>query len=204
MALAAGRTVVADRRVADLAGRSGRAVVEVAVDEERTADAGAHRDEQQMTRAASGAGLQLRIPGGGRVVAEDHRTPDSLGQHRRGGNLVPSGHVRRVVDDARAGIDRPGNADRKAADVSAAGGLARALRDRIEHRGGAVVRRGVAVHRLAMGDVADRDRGADAGTAQVDADERGGHTAATESSQWLGLAIRAGVVRVPTCRPGRR
>ncbi len=75
--------------------------------------------------------------------------------------------------------------------MGAAGRLAGALGNRIEHRGGAVLRRGVAVHRLAVGDVADGDRGTDAGTAQVHPDERRGHTVPTDSSQWLGLAIRA-------------
>ena len=119
------------------------------------------------------------------------RAPDSFGEHRRGGNLVPAAHVRGVVDHSRARVDRAGNADRESPDVGAAGRLAGALGDRIEHRGGAVPRRGVAVHRLAVGDVADRDRGADAGAAEVDPDERRGHTVPTESSQWLGLAIRA-------------
>src|SRR6202040_105883 len=93
--LTAGWTVVADRRVPHLPRRPGRSLVEVAVDEERATDTGAHRDEQQMARAASGAGLQLREPGCGRVMAEDHRAPDSLRQHRGGRNLVPSDHVRR-------------------------------------------------------------------------------------------------------------
>ena len=75
--------------------------------------------------------------------------------------------------------------------MGAAGRLAGALGDRVEHRGGAILRGGVAVHRLAVRDVADGDRGADARTAQVDPDERRGHTVPTDSSQWLGLAIRA-------------
>ena len=75
--------------------------------------------------------------------------------------------------------------------MGASGRLAGALGDRIEHRGGAVLRRRVAVHRLAVGDVADGDRGTDAGTAQVHPDQRRGHTVPTDWSQWLGLAIRA-------------
>ena len=136
MALSAGRAVIADRRVPDLAGRSGGAVVEIAVDEERTADPGAHGDEQEMTRAAPGAGLQLRVSGSRGVVADHDGTAHSLREHRRGGNLVPAGHVRGVVDDARARVERTGDADGEPADVRAAGRLTGTLRDRIEHRRG--------------------------------------------------------------------
>ena len=139
MALPAGRAVVADRRVADLAGRSGRSVVEIAIDEERTADAGADRDEQEMTRAAAGARLELRVPGRGRVVADDHGTLDPFREHGRGGDLGPAGHVRRVVDHARAGIERTGDADGKASDVRVAGSLAGTFRNRVEHGGGAIL-----------------------------------------------------------------
>src|ERR1700726_1755728 len=98
MALPARWTVVGDRRVADLAGRSGRSVVQIAIDEERAADARAHRDEQEMACAAPGACLQLGMPRSGRVMTDDLRTLDPFREQRRGGDLGPTSHVRRVVD----------------------------------------------------------------------------------------------------------
>ena len=133
MTLAAARPVVADGRMSHLAGGSGRAVVQVAVDEEGTADAGAHGDEQQMTRPAAGAGLQLRVAGSRSVVADHHGTSNSLREHRGGGNLGPAGHVRCVVHDAGAGIEGAGDTDGEPSDMRAPGRLAGALRNRIEH-----------------------------------------------------------------------
>ena len=183
MALTARWAVIADGGVADLAGRSGRPVVEVSVDEESAADAGADRDEQKMPCAASGTRLELRIPGGSGVMADDHRTLDPLREHRRSGDLVPAGHVGRVVHDAGTGIDRTRDADGESANVGVAGGLTGTVGHGIEHGSGTLLRRRIAMHGLAMGDVTDCDGGADAGAAEIAADQRRGHTGATESSQ---------------------
>src|ERR1039457_5266947 len=177
MTLPASRTVVADRSVPDLAGRSCRSVVQVAVDEERATDTGAHRDEEEMARAASGACFQLRLTGSSRVMTQDHGTADSLRQHRGGGNLVPPDHVRGVVDDPRAWIDRTREAHCKSPDVRGPRGLTGALRNRIEYRRGTVLRGRIADHGFTVGDVTDRDRCADAGAPQVDADDRCAHAA---------------------------
>jgi len=59
----------------------------------------------------------------------------------------------------------------------------RITRDGVEHCCRAVARRRIPVHRLAVRDVTDRHGGANAGAAQIDADQRSGHTFETESSQ---------------------
>ena len=75
------------------------------------------------------------------------------------------------MDDAGARVEGARNADCKPADMRVTGGLPGALRNRIQHDGGSLTRRRIADHRFAVGDVADRNRGTNAGSPQVDPDQ---------------------------------
>ena len=90
MPLRARRRIVTHRHVPDLPGTPG-AVEELAVEHERAADPGAGCDEDEVARAAPGAGHPLGESGEAGVVVHDHRTAEALGQDIARMHLVPAG-----------------------------------------------------------------------------------------------------------------
>ena len=115
-AAAAGHGPVGDRHVADLGGETAPARQEAPVGHDPAADAGAHRDVDDVGEAAAGAEAPLGERGDVGVVLQ----PDLEAQPRRQEvaqrHVAPAGQGRRVVHDAGGRVQRTGRADAETGD----------------------------------------------------------------------------------------
>ena len=78
----AGRAVLVDHHVAELAGRADRAAVQLAAEDQPAADPGADRQQHRLVGAPRGARAVLGQRGQVGVVVDEHRQPEPLGHDR--------------------------------------------------------------------------------------------------------------------------
>src|SRR5690606_9433301 len=106
----AGRTGGVEDHVADLTRKAARAAIEMAIEDETSADAGTEGQVDEMAKALAGAKAMLAEGGGGRVVLHEAREAERRSDRRRNREVAKprgvGGHndaARGAVDEARAG-----------------------------------------------------------------------------------------------------
>ena len=112
VAARAGRALLGDRQVADLACPARAALVEAAADGNSAADAGSHRHEHGRVEATGGAELRLRERERSSVVDQGRRRTERLPDLRRQLHAPPvAGKVREERGHAASCVEEAGNAE---------------------------------------------------------------------------------------------